>query len=291
MSIADHATRVKMQDGPESPCIGVILGRQTGLVISLLETFELGVKVSEDNKNDVTLAKPELEIDLKLFDECYPSYELLGWYTTGTALTDQHAHIHKQIKHYNERPLFVLMDPSLDAPISNKLPMAVYQHAVAVGDQTNFVELSCTIVSDEGERVTMVHCANTVQESGGQDESQAYASFLSLRKALDMLCRNIRSVHGYIQAVDKGTIPRDQAMLRKIKGLCNRLPLMRSEIDFLSQYEQERDDATLVTLLASVTHGNNLVREVMEKYNSSKRSNKHSGDGQDYSGYESYLDM
>ena len=50
--------------------------------------------------------------------QCFPSNELLGWYSVGASASETDIALHKQITEVNDNPLFVLLDPEE----SNKEP-------------------------------------------------------------------------------------------------------------------------------------------------------------------------
>lgn len=75
------------------------------------------------------------------------------------------------MKKYNERPLFVLLDPTLAASGMRDLPLTVYEESIhVVGDKTSleFVKAPFSLQSDEAERITVTYAAKVVkQEESG----------------------------------------------------------------------------------------------------------------------------
>jgi len=266
MSIADHYTRDKEQLG-KTRAIGTLFGQQNGRVVSVLEAFEIATKVDEKDNKKFTLELEAFEKDMKLFSEAYPDYECLGWYSTGEKPSPADADIHTQMTKYNERPLYLMMDPNKQGE-QRELPITVYEQTVHVTQNvttTAFAPTNFQISADEAERITVVHCAKVVtREEKGQ--SAVAAHYITLRKAIFMLNARLKMLTQFLKDVQDGKIQPDQKHLRQIKGLCNRLPTMDSDA-FRADFYNEYNDGLLVTYLSAITKGTSLVNEVVDKFN------------------------
>jgi len=56
----------------------------------------------------------------------FPSYEVLGWYAVGPALTEVEHGVHRQIALLNESPLLLHLDDTHVSASQRELPLAVY---------------------------------------------------------------------------------------------------------------------------------------------------------------------
>jgi COP9 signalosome complex subunit 6 len=193
--------------------------------------------------------------------EAYPNYECLGWYSSGTQITQSDYVLHKQVRNegqraiaaetqwltdsflvvvqmskYNERPLFLLLDPSVTSSKEalRDLPMTVYEEVIhVVGDKTTseFVKTPYTVQADEAERLTVTYCARVVntEESG----SAIVAQYTSLLKSVQALTQRVAILHQFLRDAQSGKINisanGDQQILRDIKGVCQRMPIMNQE--------------------------------------------------------------
>lgn len=263
MSIADHYTREKIQF-KKKRVIGALFGKQSGRTVHILDSFEIA---SEEKDGKLGMKSSEaFERDTKLFEEAYPGNECLGWYSTGNTTQEGDSEMHKTMMNYNERPLYLMMDPGAPED-SRELPIAIYEeevHIVKDTATTNFVKTPYQIHSDEAERITAVHCAKVV--TGDQTGSAVIPHYKTLNKAIKMLNQRIKVLLTILQDMESGKIKADHRIMRDIKGLCNRLPTMSSDVfkqDFLNEY----NDDLLVIYLATITKGTGLVSEVMEKFN------------------------
>merc|ERR1711924_523602 len=84
--------------------------------------------------------------------------------------------------------------------------------------------------------------------------------------AIGKLSGGVETICAYLEGVKSGAITKDHAILRSVKGLCNRLPLQNSE-ESKELLMQNYNDMPLVTYLASLTKTANEANEVVEKFN------------------------
>jgi len=263
LHIADHYTREFQQLNKER-VIGCMMGVQDGRVVNVFDAFEMAFKTTKEGA--IAFEQKAFESDLKLFKEAYPSYECLGWYSTGAKIATSDTAFHKTMAQYNERPLYLLFDAKADAD-QRELPVSVYEEVVHISGEsssTEFVPTAFKIESEEAERVTAVHCAKVITNNeGGSVVSPHYQT---LTKAIAALNSRIKVIHQFLRDVSQNKIEADHKILRQIKGLCNRLPTMQS-LDFKEDLLSEYNDALLVTYLASITKSTNLVNEVVDKFN------------------------
>lgn len=264
MSIADHFTRDSIQVKKDR-VIGTLFGTQTGREVDVLESFEIAWKV--DAAGNVEINQQAFEDDMKLFKLAYATYECLGWYSTGDKPRPKDIELHQLMTKYNERPLYLMLDPKAKA--ERDLPVAVYIEEVHVdkGTTTNaLVKTAFEIATDEAERITAVHCAKVAGRNDQASSSALLPHFSTLSKAIGQLNSRVTVLHRFLQDVQTGKIKPDQKILREIKGMCHRLPTMDSE-DFTDDFLAEYNDALLVTYLSTITKGTHMIGDVVEKFN------------------------
>jgi COP9 signalosome complex subunit 6 len=88
----------------------------------------------------------------------------------------------------------------------------------------------------------------------------------SLNNAVTMLQDRVAILIKYLEEVQKGNIPKDYDMIRKISSLCNRLPAVDSP-KFRKEYTNELNEVLLITYMSTITKGTNVLSELIEKYN------------------------
>jgi len=276
MSIADHYTREKLQEKRER-VIGTIFGQQAGRVVAIYETLEMSVEIDAKAVPPVAREHEKFEADMKSFKEAYPTYECLGWYTTGTRIDPNDTLIHALVTKYNERPLFLLMDPSVNED-ARELPISIFTEQIhVVGDKTTkeFSKSAYKIDSDEAERVTVVHCAKVVTDDD-KSASAVTPNFTTLSKAITMLNLRIKVLLQFLKDHKDGKVKAEQRVLRDIKALVNRLPTMDSG-EFKTDFLYEYNDALLITYLTTITKGSSMINEVMDKFNLTYASSRRGG--------------
>jgi len=264
LNICDHLTRDKVQFG-KSRAVGLLFGHQNGREVQVFDTMDVVIK---EEKDSVSLEQAAFEDDLKLFKETFPSYECLGWYSTGSQITPGDHTIHQLMLKYNERPLYLMLDDGAVSEDVSDLPIALYEQRIHVSANKSlreFVRLSYHLESDEEERIVAVHCAKIVTNDA-QGQSPVSSHLSSVVKALGSLNQRIETLHTFLNDVQAGKVTAEQSILREIKGLCSRLPAMEGP-DFKQHFMQELNEGLLVSYLSAVTQGSSLVVDVVEKFN------------------------
>jgi len=268
MAICDHLTLEKEQKSKNSAS-GLLFGKQEGRVVSVFEAFDLP-KIDRESLEQFE------RCDLENFKSIYPDYEFVGWYTTGSSLSPKDSEVHerltkdveaKEADWRSERPLLILLDPTKSD--HRELPIQIYEQIFVVSGQAKkaeFVRSNFKVVSDEGERVTVVHCANVITGDEGKEQSALVTPYTSLKNAIQALHERITFLMKFLGDVQEGKIKADQQILRKIKALCHRLPTMNAP-SFKDDFFLEYNDSVLVAYMAAITQSQSLISEVVEKHN------------------------
>lgn len=111
--------------------------------------------------------------------QVFPTYEVLGWYSTGEQPTEEDMHIHRQLFLYNENPLFLQLSP--DAHSGKDLPLTIYESANEITDNqqvTVFIRAPYKVETGEAERVAVDHVNKPT--AGSADSACELASILYL---------------------------------------------------------------------------------------------------------------
>lgn len=173
---------------------------------------------------------------------------------------------------YNERPLYLLLDPSLSSS-SHELPVMMFDqtiHVINDSTSTEFTRCQITIVADEAERITSYHCAKISQKA--ENESEIIPHYSTLTKAVTSLHQRLTILLMFLQDSQSGKIPLDHSILREIKGLCARLPVADTN-QFNSAWLSKFNDSLLLTHLALLTQNLEQVMELNDKFISIKQNN------------------
>ncbi|EGG16755.1 Mov34/MPN/PAD-1 family protein [Cavenderia fasciculata] len=170
INISDHFTRAKVENTNSVPrVIGLISGLQNGRVIEVCNSFEL--VLTKDGTLDLEYLKKKNE----QFKKVFATYDILGWYSTGSQVSQSDLLLHKQIMEFNESPLYLMLDTNAAFTQAYKdLPVIVYESELhIVNDQptTLFVKTPFKIQTGEAERIGVNHIAK-VTPSGSEGSSR-----------------------------------------------------------------------------------------------------------------------
>jgi COP9 signalosome complex subunit 6 len=270
INISDHWTRAKVSNGGvETKVLGALIGKQVGRTISIYSSYEVALlQSSGGGDGELNVDWDYLKVKGNELKKVLPDYEFLGWYGTGALNIGCDLSLYKQVValDLNENPLYLTLETDVGFNAS-KLPIQVYEAELRVVDdvpQFEFVARKYQIETEESERVAVDEIAR-VNVGSGDAGSKLSAHLTSLRNAINMLNLRVDVLVAYLDAVQRGEIEADQAILRQVSALCAQLPTVDSD-DFRRDFFADYNDALLVTLLASVTKGAAALDSLANKY-------------------------
>eukprot|EP00761_Pharyngomonas_kirbyi_P013253 gb/GECH01013280.1/.p1 GENE.gb/GECH01013280.1/~~gb/GECH01013280.1/.p1 ORF type:complete len:312 (+),score=78.34 gb/GECH01013280.1/:1-936(+) len=271
LNISDHHTRVKMRDGLGGTkdkdgyrIVGILLGTQDGPNIHLRTSFEVP-SVIEDGT--IKMETEYIEKKSSQYKEVFPDYEILGWYSTGTCVSEGDTKTQKELMNFNENPLFLLCGTDLDSR-PRDLPITIYEGIVNLsGDTANimFAKTNYDIDTEESERVSTENIAN-VRDSAETSGSSLVPHISSLENAIFMLNNRVEAITQYLQAVQDEKVEVDYDVLRQVSSVVNRLPTVDSP-KFTSEFKTELNESLLIAYLSTLTKGTNQLNELTDKFN------------------------
>jgi COP9 signalosome complex subunit 6 len=77
MNCADHCNRARYIEPRQTRVFGVLLGKQEGRVLDLINSIE--IKLDNSNIDEAFLARR-----LAAYKKMFPNLDCLGWYATGS---------------------------------------------------------------------------------------------------------------------------------------------------------------------------------------------------------------
>jgi len=266
INISDHYTRARVQSTNKNPrVIGALMGVQSGRAVEIFNSFEL---VYTEVDKAVVIDTEYLKTKREQFSKVFPSYDLLGWYSTAVECVPSDIHIHNQFLEFNESPLYLLLDPIASRVSTKGLPISIFESELRIINEAPtmlFSKVEYKIETGEAERISVDHIAH-LSSGGGGAGSQLTAHLLGMQNAVKMLNSKIKVLVQFLEAIDRGQIPMDHGVLRQIAGLCNLLPAIDTAT-FKEEFINEYNDALLVTYLASITKGTSITNDLVDRYN------------------------
>jgi len=263
MNISEHWTRTKAQEGRPAPVYGALIGKQNGRDIELMNSFELDYNMIE---GCVVIDRDYYNTKEEQFKQVFSDMDFLGWYSTGDQPSQVDIAVHRQITEINESPLFLQMSPGQQS--STDLPVSLYESVI---DMINgsarmlFVKLPYTLATEEAERIGLDHVAR-IAGSNDQVSSRAGDHLLAQHSAIKMLASRVRLVLEYVKAVDRGELDHNHEIMRQIRALSHRLPVLESG-RFKPEFYTQCNDVALMALLGTIMKSANNLNQFVNKFN------------------------
>lgn len=284
INMSEHMVRSVVQpiagkEGNNSRIAGALLGNHLGREVEIHTTFEL--LIGEGDRID----QEYLRARQAQFKQVFPTFDLLGWYSSGSIPMPQDMSIHKQLLDYNESPLFLQLSPS-----QNTIDQARSKGELPIGIYETFVDVSHSIRSDQGEGVGLdkgpdmyFRPANYQIETGeaeriavdhtskppvddGNGQSSLIANLTTQQNAIKMLLDRIQSIVSYVDDVQAKKLPTDHESLRQIASLVAGIPASGNLPEFKQEFLTEYNDLLLTTYLSDMTSGMNTMNELVDKF-------------------------
>ncbi|TVU05398.1 hypothetical protein EJB05_48559, partial [Eragrostis curvula] len=100
---------------------GCVIGLQRGQMVEIFNSFELGLDPVSGTLDLVFLRNMQEQSK-----KVYPDFDVLGWYSIGSAVQDSDIQIHKAFMSFDKRPVYLLLHPTFD--LSQKdLHVTIYE--------------------------------------------------------------------------------------------------------------------------------------------------------------------
>jgi len=261
VNVSDHYTRCKLRDINEF-VVGALFGMVQGESIQVVDSFEMVVIDSPQFQFDAIFLAKKME----QYKAVFPAYELVGWYTPATDAESHHVLIHQAFFQFNSNALVMLVNPNISDD-DKELPVKFFE-AVRHQDASSmsFVDLPFRLDTVESERLSIDHVVKS-----GSHASSSVTHVGNLRSSCEMLVKRMRLLESYLILCKSGEISWNHDVLRAIAAICHDLPEMKS-LHFENELRQELDDTKLITYLASMTKGLDLLGRTINKASSAQHA-------------------
>ncbi|KAK0552413.1 hypothetical protein OC846_002920 [Tilletia horrida] len=115
LNMSEHHTRTRLQKNSSSSSdvsvYGILLGTQQGRDVELHNSFEFILTNSSTQSNPV-VDHHLLKVRQDQFKQVFPTFEIMGWYSSGPDPNEHDMAIHRQLLAYNETLIFLKLSPS-----------------------------------------------------------------------------------------------------------------------------------------------------------------------------------
>ncbi|XP_023320520.1 COP9 signalosome complex subunit 6 [Eurytemora carolleeae] len=265
MNISEHWTRTKAQEGKPKQVYGALIGKTVGRDIEVMNSFELDYSTVDGL---VVIDREYYNQKEEQFKQVFSEMDFLGWYSTGAGEKPTSAEIavHRQIMDINESPLFLQLSPG--GGNCTELPLYLFESVIDIVEgqaRILFVKLPYTLSTEEAERIGLDHVARIV--AGNEISTSRTADQLTAQhSAINMLTGRVKLILEYMKAVERGDVPRNHEILRQVRALSHRLPVLESS-RFQPDFFTQANDVALMTLLGSVMKSANNLNQFVNKFN------------------------
>jgi len=165
-----------MEDSTQTRVIGVLLGKQEGKVMEIVNTVELAFKLEKqaDGKFLVKIDEDFAKKRLDAYKQMFGDLQCIGWYSgriPGGQDEPEAEDIvpHKSLSKFSENPLLMIMNPeSAEALEKKQLPLFLYE-LHSVHEEKRFVKINFSLATADSERVAVDHIYKSVDQ--GSKES------------------------------------------------------------------------------------------------------------------------
>lgn len=274
INVSDHFTRFKANgpDGAPPPTVmGCLLGIQDGRSVDVVNSFEMRFNPQGEGGgwevDTAFLLKKQEQ-----YKTVFPKQDIVGWYCTGSQLEEQHMAVHRTMTAYNEGPVFLLLNPAIDASRKD-LPVDVYEtelHVLEGVAQTIFVRANYSMETSDAERIGVDQVAKILASGKATGTEQLTAHLTGLHSAIKMLCGKLAVVKeqmdGIAAAVAAGDVSEyPHELVRQVNSLVSSLPALDNPA-FKKEYLVEFNDTLATLLLAGVTQSLNGLSDLTDKF-------------------------
>jgi COP9 signalosome complex subunit 6 len=313
---------------PTSPTMGLLFGTHVDSTLSIVDAEELDPTTTSNEANDLVSTKIELHRKVFPLHHVVGWYRVGSEEgPTEDDLRRNQCEI-SQYCGGDSRPVFLLMNPSndgeevkkLDLVRDDQLPLMVFE--TLEGENAVFVNAEFELETFEPERIALEKVFKTApkttsgkeslenkneedstrkvkkskkEESKSQSEtekrppSQLDGQLDSLQSSIRAMNARMRVLLEFLHKVEKGELPRDDALLRSVDGLLQKLPLVYAALEEgvasslsanngrtpLRELENDYNDTMLLSYLAAVAKTAKTVHVYTEKYRSACESSSH----------------
>jgi len=269
INISDQVVRFRATER-QGRVLGAVIGAQEGRRVDFHNSFEL-ILEEDGQALDVEFFQQRLA----QYQEVFPRYEFLGWYSTGKGPADSDHALHKKIQEVtsNENPFLLLLDTDgmggeKAAQGLEELPVKVYDVAsnILSGElQVNWHQVPYVIDTLEAERIAVNHVAKSATTARAGHSSDFTQHTGGLANSVVMLSGRVRELLDYMKEVKEGRAPKNHELLREMLSICQALQATQPDA-LRKEFCGEFNDATLVVLMATLTKACASTSDLLDKF-------------------------
>eukprot|EP00658_Telonema_sp_P-2_P004036 TRINITY_DN11511_c0_g2_i13.p1 TRINITY_DN11511_c0_g2~~TRINITY_DN11511_c0_g2_i13.p1 ORF type:complete len:315 (+),score=99.59 TRINITY_DN11511_c0_g2_i13:88-1032(+) len=247
-TILDHHSRRK--EGQDR-VIGTLLGTKTDGVVEIQNCFP----VPHTEHEDQVAVDMEFHHNMyKLHQQVNKREEIIGWYATGTNISEHSAVIH-EFYGREGAPVHLVVDPTLD-PETKITARAFVSKPVTLGAQalgTRFQELCTEIVSSEAEQVGFDMLMTNMNNSPFETEAELQPTDLDgIDNQLTEMLQRLSVLESYVDEVQEGKKEADPAVGNLLADTIALVPNLNPGM-YEKTFQNGLQDLLMVVYLSNLT--------------------------------------
>lgn len=228
--------------------IGTLLGFQVDNVIEIQNCFA----VPHNENEDQVAVDMEFHTNmLKLHKQVNSREDVVGWYATGSSISEHSAVIH-DFYGAEGAPIHLLVDTSID-PDKDMSARAFISNPVTLGEQhlgVRFQELCAEIVVSDAERVAL-DMLLTIGESSAENNFEA-TDIDGLDAQITEMLERLTHIEDYIKQAQEGTKTADPALGRLLADTVALVPNLNSGM-YEKTFHNGLQDVLMIVYLSNLT--------------------------------------
>jgi COP9 signalosome complex subunit 6 len=264
MNISDQFTRTSVQKGKPTRVVGALFGKQDSRNVEIFNSFELPYE--EVKGEGIKIIEKYVTEQLELYKNVFPLFEFIGWYSSSTVDTPSPAdeQVHKAMLAYNENPLYLILNTAAAGLSLKEIPLHLFEGGIQIVQNNSifsFRPLSFRIATVEAERIAVEDVTKSIDTMSA--DSKFGRNFAPTLNSIRMLKKKLFTL---IQIMEKEpAITTDEDFLRKLKSICDRLPLVTSEL-FTDDLNLEFADLSLLNQVTTITKSVKHIQELVKDF-------------------------
>lgn len=207
---------------------------------------------------------PKLAERKSLWCTIHPTYEMLGWYTVGSAIEEWHIKLHQEMTAsllMHADPVLLLMNASPD-PCSRVLPLSVYRmQDTSRGSAASFLPLQVTLESNQAENVALDQIVKSVPTAGKNaletQNMRLAMSLKTLRAKIDFIIKGLAALQA------EGKV--DNTLLRMAGKIHAQLPEVTATLA-TAALEEEVLQCVMMVSVALAAKNTAQLNDLSDKY-------------------------
>jgi len=218
IAIADHHLRENAKATGTMTAIGAIVG----LPGEAVATLPIVYKADEGNVN-VQFDELDLKEDLSLYRALKPEHKIIGWYSTQRGkLEEEQLHMTRRFAKLGRiQPVYINLDPEV-RPKDIDVPIKVYREKSGM-----LVQIEHNLNPDISEKVAVDYAVQAQDAPDMSTEGSIVTDkYTKLIASIQDMMRRVDFIQNYLNDIKGWNLKEDQEVLREIRTLCNRLPIM-----------------------------------------------------------------